>query len=535
MRSLLGRRLLPAAGLLSIALVLGTVPAPAGAESDDPTTAASTTTSTDGDPEPTATDLAEAALAQVQDQLTPEQAATEAPQTTREEAAADAVAAPDLTLAMRELRTRMADLSARDRAVARKIVSRPSSDLFRDFGGVRVHWSSSDAAVTNAWVNQVGAVVTHVLSTYQGAGYRAPESDGDLGGASGKLDIYLVDFASQGQSGLYGYCDSDKPIPARGPYDAWAFCAFDHSFTGFPTHTPLENLQVTAAHELFHATQFAYDYREDAWFMEATAVWAEDEVYDAVNDNLQYNDVSPLRQPRQSLDQFGDSLRQYGEWFFFRYLAEHFPAQQGGMATIIRRIWERADASSGAPDNYSIQAVSKELASRHSDLRRTFAQFADANRRPRSSYAEGAHYPTAPAKKRTVTAKHRSTGWQQVRLNHLSSATFSVKPPKGMRHWRLRVNVDLPAKRFGSAAVLTSYDAKGRAHRRMVTLSKKGDGSATVRFDARKVRRVDLTLANGSTRYRCWVGAVKGVQYSCSGHPRDDRRPMRYRIRALPR
>ena len=39
----------------------------------------------------------------------------------------------------------------------------------------------------------------------------------------------------------------------------------------FPTNTPLENLQVTAAHEFFHAVQFAYDAYEDGWFIEGTA------------------------------------------------------------------------------------------------------------------------------------------------------------------------------------------------------------------------------------------------------------------------
>ena len=45
---------------------------------------------------------------------------------------------------------------------------------------------------------------------------------------------------------------------------------------------------MTAAHEFFHAVQFAYDAADDQWFMESTATWMEDEIYDDVNDNLQY-------------------------------------------------------------------------------------------------------------------------------------------------------------------------------------------------------------------------------------------------------
>ena len=47
-------------------------------------------------------------------------------------------------------------------------------------------------------------------------------------------------------------------------------------------------LQVTAAHEYFHLVQFGYDINEDGWIMESTATWAEDEVFDSINDNAQY-------------------------------------------------------------------------------------------------------------------------------------------------------------------------------------------------------------------------------------------------------
>ena len=139
-----------------------------------------------------------------------------------------------------------------------------------------------------------------------------------------------------------------------GPYDTSAYCAFDDNFTEFTGQSPTENLQVTAAHELFHAVQFAYDYFEDGWFMEATATWAEDEVYDDVNDNRQYLPESPLGQPGQPMDQF-IGLRQYGDWIFFRYLTERFPKSRGGLPVVVREIWERADGSGRGPDDYSLQ------------------------------------------------------------------------------------------------------------------------------------------------------------------------------------
>jgi hypothetical protein len=528
MRSHLGRRLVPVTGLLTAALALGSLALPvrATAENPGPTTPAP---SAAGAPAVSTPDAA-AALDQVQELLAPQ-----APGTARRQQPAETTDGRDLTMALRDLRLRMDDLSTADRAAARRATRRPAADVFRDFGSVRVHWTSTDTAVTDQWVAKVGRVVNHVLTTYTGAGYRAPKPDGagdKVGGGTNLFDIYLVDFGAEQQFGLYGFCDTDVDPAATGPYDTSAFCAFDHTFADFP-RTPTANLKVTAAHELFHAVQFAYDYNEDAWFMEATAVWAEDEVYDRINDNLQYLAESPLRQPRQPLDQFGDGLRQYGEWIFFRYLSERYPRAQGGMPTIIRKMWERADGASGGPDNYSIEAVSKELASRGTDLRRAFARFADANRRPHRTYEEGASYRRAPARERTLTRRDHDTGWQRTRLDHLASTTLSVRPDAQLRQRHLRVDVDLPAKRRGSAAVLTWYDGKGRAHRSMIRLSADGVGTARVRFGADRVSHVDLTLSNASSRYKCWRGQVDGIEYSCRGVPRDDHRRMQYRIQAV--
>ena len=108
----------------------------------------------------------------------------------------------------------------------------------------------------------------------------------------------------------------------------------------------LDPLQVTVAHEFFHAVQFAYDAFEDAWFMEGTASWMEDEVYTDVNDNLQYLADSPLRHPEEPLD-FGTQnyLGWYGSWVFFRFLEEYIADQPD--PSIVRAAWEAADGSPG--------------------------------------------------------------------------------------------------------------------------------------------------------------------------------------------
>ena len=535
MHPLLGRRLLPLVAVVTTGLLVGSLAAPALADDTDPTPTATTTvdpgTTASGANDPN--DAAQQALAQVQaiqsdtsDERAGEPATTSQPQ--------------DLTMARRDLRLRLGDLTGRQRAQAKAELDRPSANQWKIFGAtgskqVMVHWTAGDVSPT--WVNTVGATVLHVLATYQRAGYRAPESDGTRGNpvdhpTGSYLDIYL---SSQLGDGVYGYCDSDQmSFPQNGPFDTWAYCAFDNDFAEFPHRSPIQNLRVTAAHELFHATQFAYDFAEDRWFMEATATWAEDEVYTAINDNRQYLPQSPMRQPRQSLDQFVNSsfsLRQYGEWIFFRYLSERYPHQRGALPEIMLDLWKRVDSTRGLRhDDDSIRAVNRELASRHSDLRRFYARFADANRHPRTAYSEGRAYPTAPATKSfRFTKGSHATAQRTVKLPHLSSATMMVRPASTLRGWKLHLAVDLPNLSRGSAALVTTYDAKGRPTTRWVHISKRGNGSAVIKLTS-AVRRVDLTLSNGGIHYDCWNAANRQVEYSCRGTSLDDHRAMRYRL-----
>jgi hypothetical protein len=436
----------------------------------------------------------------------------------------------DATLALRDLRVQRVNLSPADRTTANRMLARPGASSRKCFAAVCVHYSTTGAdAASTTYVDQVGQVADHVLATYAAAGYRRPKSDGTLGG-NPKLDIYLQDLGSQG---LYGYCDSDRQPRAQGPYDTWAYCAFDNDYEEFP-RTPLDNLEVTAAHELFHAVQFAYDYYEDAWFMEATATWAEDEVYDDVNDNLQYLPYGPMRQPGRSMDHFQRSgLKQYGDWIFFRYLTEHIPAAAGGLPTLVRQMWQRADGATGGRDEYSIQAVARTLAARGTTLRTQFARFAAANRRPATTYEEGRanHYPAAPLSLRVaLSGRKRDSGWQTRTVDHLASATVRFSRATGMAARRLRLRLDLPAVRFGSGAVATVYRTTGAPQTVTLGLTAQGNRTRSLPFGG-GVRFVEVTLANAGIQYECWRPTDTG--YSCQGRPRDDNLPLKLRAVAV--
>lgn len=500
----LGRRIAPAVGLLTLGLVLGTLGIPA-ASADDTTSI----------PEPAvaSTEAATEALTEVQQIVEGDGSGR------------------DLTMALRDLRLHEDELSRTDRATARKVMGRPLPDSspYADFGPVRVHWAKGDASVTPEWINLVGATSQQVLATYAAAGYRMPKPDGTSGG-SAHIDIYVVNQ----DPGLYGYCDTDAAPPNGGPYDVPAYCSFDNDYAGFPG-TPATTLQVTAAHELFHAIQFAYDYEEDRWFLEATATWAEDELYDDVNDNWQYLASSPMRQPRQSLDQWSqDSLRQYGEWIFFRYLTERWSKAQGELPIIMRRLFERVDGARGGPDLYSMRAIERELASKGTNLTKVYADFADANRRPQVTYEEGAAYQAAaPSATWKLSKRRPDTRVRATRLDHLSSATARLVPGAKVsgRSWRVRVQVDLPAR---AAAVVSTYRKDGVIKTQHVRVDRRGRGTLVARFDGRTVKYVEVTLVNGSARYRCWrANPDDRVFFSCRGKPKDQNQRVLVRARAI--
>jgi hypothetical protein len=84
---------------------------------------------------------------------------------------------------------------------------------------------------------------------------------------------------------------ASSPVPLG---TATAFIVVENDFyDGFPPNdedvTGLETirsgaLKVTQAHEFMHAIQFAINVYQSGWLMESHATWAEDAVYDGLND-----------------------------------------------------------------------------------------------------------------------------------------------------------------------------------------------------------------------------------------------------------
>lgn len=442
---------------------------------------------------------------------------------------------PSTTVALRDLWLARPDLTGADAAEAEAILARPTDGPDDPFGNgytvpsektcgphVCVHYvaSTADATPGLAWIDLTLATLENTYAREVGElGYRAPLADGRHGG-DGKLDVYLKDLGT----GLYGYCAAEYRKKGR---TASGFCVLDNDYSPaqFPSGTsPQDNLTVTAAHEFFHAVQYAYDYAEDPWMMESTATWMEERVADDVDDNRQYLRYSQLQAPYVPLDAFSSTYGfQYGNWIFWEYLSH---AWSDG---IVKKAWRAAGSLKKDGGLYSAQAVRSVLRTK-GGLTRVYGDFAAANTVPALSYEEGAAYASAtPKAEATLTQASRS--WRKgLRLDHLAGDTVRLTPGADLsgRKWRVRVRVDGPSRSASPAATLVVQKTDGTVRTMRVRLDGRGRGTRTAPFSTASVSSVTVSVANVSTRYRCG----RKTSLACAGVSRDDEAKFTVRAKA---
>ena len=440
---------------------------------------------------------------------------------------------PSATLALRDLWLSRSQLRGVERREADAMLARPT-DGPGDSAGfgytapeqpplcnsrLCVHYvgSGTDAPPSPAWANQSLAVMDSVWTAeVDTLGYRPPLTDGAKGGGP-QFDVYLKDLGGD----LYGFCSGETRVKAR---TASGYCVLDNDFAAaqFPTGTPDDNLRVTAAHEFFHAIQYAYDYNEDPWMMEATATWMEERYATEVNDNLQYLPWSQLYAPYLPLDLFSRTgAYQYGNWIFWEYLSTNYGID------IVNKAWKQAGSLKSDGGKNSIAAIQKVLKGK-GGLTKVYARFAAANLSPAAAYPEGAGYVAPKLKATKQLSKRKRSKRYGVKINHLSSSSYGFIPGKGLsaKKWKLKVRVSGPVRRTSPAAAVTVYYGSGKIKTKLVRLRRNGDGSTKVAFSSKRVSAVAVTLVNASTRYKC----NKGTVLACAGKPRDDK--ARFAVRA---
>ncbi len=283
----------------------------------------------------------------------------------------------------------------------RSMRSRPSCTNTYDTTHFRIHFDTTGPHAILDWPDPwyLEAVAAAAESSWvdivDELGFRAPPGDGsdpDGGGGNNRYDIYLQDC-----SGYYGYCQGSYTVPSTPRTDCTSYVVIDNDYSGFGYADPTDPMTVTVAHEFCHSCQNSHDYMEATWYKECTSVWAEDVVYDDIDD---YRFYLPYyyNYPYRSLEwQDGTGLRMYGSavWNFF--LAEHLGTG------VVPSIWYELES---AADIYVLMDV--ELSSRGTSLEEEFATFALWNwftgaRHDGAHYEESAIWPTVSAQRNYTT------------------------------------------------------------------------------------------------------------------------------------
>jgi hypothetical protein len=445
----------------------------------------------------------------------------------------------DATMALRDLAARIGSLSSSDRRLAMRLLARPTDGRSEGPAGYVnvpqnkrkhlcttrfcIHWVTKgserpslvdrnrngrpdyiDKAVTTmntVWGKEIGSF-----------GYKKPRSDlrsgsHHGGNPNGRIDIFIANI---GNRGLYGYCTTDDPLIKRNTHrQNSAYCVFDNDFRRAEFTTGafgLAALKVTAAHEFFHAIQFAYDFFDDSAFMEGTATWMEDEVFTAVNDNVQYlQSGSPMdsvnnasQGPWIPLDTGHPSV-QYGTWIWYRFLSENHGRG------IIKQIWVRAVGKA----NYGFKAIADILVIRGTSLQAMLAQFGAWNTSPATFYTEGVRYPTAGA------IAGNNNGANPFAMFHFSNDYVVFTP--GPANVSLAVMIDFPPG--VGAATAVSFSTAGVVSVTLIPLDANGNGSLPpIPFDPVNVSKVVVVITNAGGRFICNQATI----FSCEGVALDD-------------
>ena len=256
------------------------------------------------------------------------------------------------------------------------------------------------------YVNRTGEYLDYIWSyEVDTIGLQPPPTDEwyPTGGDS-RYDVYLV----AGLGNAFGLTQPDS-FQAGNPQSYTSWIELRTEYTGFGYPDQYYPLKVTAAHEFFHTIHLGYDAYEpflpdmsdyNVWWLEATAVWMEDVVFDEVNDYINYLPYF-FRYPWLSLTAHDPTWQDwvrvyhmYASCVWPIYLSERFGT--GGVNTaIIRDIWE--GCAEVMYDNI-IPATHEVLGEYYSDLNSSFGEFSiwnyfSGSLNESGYYSEGSYFP----------------------------------------------------------------------------------------------------------------------------------------------
>jgi hypothetical protein len=258
-------------------------------------------------------------------------------------------------------------------------------------------------------------------------GWLPPKPDREGCGADprARADIYLKQL---GNAGLFGY---ESPDPGQGEIRSkYGYLVIDDDYAAseFGFDDPLDAARVTVAHEFNHLLQQNYDSFQDVWIFEATAVWAEEQVFPEINDYLNYVEVFAQRPGVPITDRDGaKGLKIYGSGVWNHWLSG---AGGGFGLDSVRRAWEVSAAVD--PPDFAIAAYERALRDHGGrSFGREFAAFATATAEWRAAdgiFPDAALYPDVRRKRKQDLRPGREA---EFRLDHTAYRLLDVRAAGG--------------------------------------------------------------------------------------------------------
>ncbi|MGN6200809.1 MAG: MXAN_6640 family putative metalloprotease [Solirubrobacterales bacterium] len=384
-----------------------------------------------------------------------------------------------------------------------------------------VHWVAEGLDAPNLsdrngngipdFVERVLRVAEHVHQVEnEKLGWAEPRSDGRQGSHRGKTDVYLSQIGGE----LFGYAAPDRGQGKKGriPRHLHGYLVLDNDYSAFefPGTKPLNDLEVTFAHEYNHILQFGYDAYQDPWFAESSATWMEDQVYNGIDDYLRYvrRWVKLWETPLTA-----SSIKEYGSAVWNQWLARRYGE------SIVRKAW--AGAVRAKPGGFSVASYERAIrAAGPSDFSRDFTRFAAAVAEWRTGrgFRESSLYPDVPRQGHLPLGGGRLTRF----LNH---TTFQLLRVHARSSRAVVVHMTAPV---GTAAGLALVGRIGseRGGRTVSRITfKQSGGQLTVRLPRPgRFSRITAVVVNADGRARGfsarrldWLYLTDGFPFEISG------------------
>jgi len=328
-------------------------------------------------------------------------------------------------------------------------------------------------------------------------------SDDPLGG-DGKLDIYV---GPNGTSLGTTFADH-MPPPTSSRIDI-------NYAIGLNSDTLLK---ATLAHEIFHAYQYTYkfDPGKDKWWMEATAIWAENFIYPAANTEHEWVEGF-IDYPLVSLDKRQPpKFHDYSAYLFPFFLSEKFGSGFMGKS------WE--GCSSGCLDG-----INKSITGGFKEVWKEFTLW-NYNKEPAKFYTDAGSFPdysSSKDQKQEGVTGEKETPIEIDKLNLLTArpleVTNMVADKDKIKKLTFENLDDFTSKADTAAIKAVIYYNDGR--KEIEDWSKKSKRSFCIDSKEEDFERIELIFSNADMKKEIPVTKIKVVSKpTCFEINQDDKR-----------